>query len=629
MPTASSFIPANISRVKIFPPIGIARVGDSGFDLHSGNPDLDTLEHFLPSEIPGRDTLELVRFSLHSRVKLNTRKGVRFRVYAYDADGQNIGEIIAKDGYKLTWTVHVANHKASYELFRGMYEPRTGALRNPDVEGDRQPEDRDRLIVDPGPKTIASPDFNTKVDISGKFHGSRANGVDVHLGQLRTNEEGHLIFIGGAGYSRCVTNRRVPHPDIVSEFDSADWIDDTCDGWVKVLVDHDDLSTAIESSSKATVLSAPPKFAWGVRSPTTWYDRIEDIYAKQSDMRWRDDQGKGVEFYRDIWPILQATYAVSWTNQGAFEGHGSSSPQNPWYIKADKLKSKGQENKVFRQAIFNRLRAPEYTVLAHASTKYMPRLSGNDGDAIEPGFNLPPDTSLPPIRRYAALTALQYERFSLWNDGKFASNAVPWKDATELKNVELKYQPACLTLAALDHTVGEPLYPGIEVYWIARDPRTYVLEVDSDKDGIDPPFRINHEVMAPGYLTRGLSMPWQSDFDQCNSHWWPTVRPDDVINERHFIGDEISEKDFIDKILPRRQSWTRGIRISPSENAEYFPGSTDMVKYWSRLGFVVKNEAKTIKKKNGDKKDPTWLETEREKIVRKDIDKKTQLPVAY
>lgn len=58
--------PNIVSRVKIFPPIGIARVGDSGFDLESGKPDLDTLEYFLPPEIPGRDsdTLQVSQSSI-------------------------------------------------------------------------------------------------------------------------------------------------------------------------------------------------------------------------------------------------------------------------------------------------------------------------------------------------------------------------------------------------------------------------------------------------------------------------------------------------------------------------------------------------------------------------------------
>ena len=146
----------------------------------------------------------------------------------------------------------------------------------------------------------------------------------------------------------------------------------------------------------------------------------------------------------------------------------------------------------------------------------------HSGDAIEPGLNFPSDATLPPIRRYAALTALQYERFSLWRDGTFNTEPEPWEAAKELKDVEVKYQPLCLTLAALDHTVGEPLFPGIEVLWVARRPEVYALEMDTDKEGVDPPFRVNHEVMLPGHLTRGLSLPWQSDFDQCTTHWYVT-----------------------------------------------------------------------------------------------------------
>lgn len=59
MADSGALIPADVCCVKIFPPIGIARVGDSGFDLESGKPDLESLEFFLPSEIPGSDALEV------------------------------------------------------------------------------------------------------------------------------------------------------------------------------------------------------------------------------------------------------------------------------------------------------------------------------------------------------------------------------------------------------------------------------------------------------------------------------------------------------------------------------------------------------------------------------------------
>lgn len=46
--------------------------------------------------------------------------------------------------------------------------------------------------------------------------------------------------------------------------------------------------------------------------------------------------------------------------------------------------------------------------------------------------------------------------------------------------------------------------------------RTYHMEYDS---GIWPPFRINERTVKPGDMTKQLSLPWQSDFGQCNTIW--------------------------------------------------------------------------------------------------------------
>jgi hypothetical protein len=51
-----AFTHADISYIQIFPPIGIARLGDSGFDLSTGKPDGE-IDFFLPSEIPGTDDM--------------------------------------------------------------------------------------------------------------------------------------------------------------------------------------------------------------------------------------------------------------------------------------------------------------------------------------------------------------------------------------------------------------------------------------------------------------------------------------------------------------------------------------------------------------------------------------------
>ena len=64
-----------------------------------------------------------------------------------------------------------------------------------------------------------------------------------------------------------------------------------------------------------------------------------------------------------------------------------------------------------------------------------------------------------------------------------------------------------------------------------------------------------------------MSVPWQSDFNDCQFEdplaWWPAQRPDEV-----YAGKSDT---------PVR--WTRGIVDGPE----------DMIARWHRLGFVVKD----------------------------------------
>jgi hypothetical protein len=145
----------------------------------------------------------------------------------------------------------------------------------------------------------------------------------------------------------------------------------------------------------------------------------------------------------------------------------------------------------------------------------LPNILKISGDAYEPGEPLSDKGE--PIKRFASLTKLQYERFVEWKDGKFSPARPTWTKYNWFENIPLALQPTCLTRAALEHTVGEPLYPGIEVHWSARDPKEY--DFNFAKNSVAPPFRFDHKQVPPGHICRGLSLPWQSDFDQCNTHW--------------------------------------------------------------------------------------------------------------
>ncbi|KAH9850551.1 hypothetical protein C2E23DRAFT_734556 [Lenzites betulinus] len=631
----STIDPAKVARVEIFPPIGIARVGNSGA-LPTGEPDpKGKIEFFYGPEVPGLTDAPVEQFrDAAGDIK---RQAARFRVYAYDANNRVLGEINSSQGYKLTWTVHVANKKAAFYCFSGILRQRNTNLRNPDVDPistkptgdpfDRSLENRKKLIVDPGQKSVTK--GSAPVPLTGKFQGSLPSAsaaVNVTLGELRTDEAGRLVFVPGSGVARSVLDleghESVLQPEIISEFDSIDWIDSICDGWVDVKVEHSarpDFARLLKPQ-KATVLSGPPKFAWGIDSPTTLYDVMEDFY-KQTYIEHR-----GTDFYKDIWPVLVGSYRLGWVNAKAFQGHGPGGYGD--FLPNEKDLSSPNGNAALRQHIFGRLREPNYRNNDQAHVIFMPRLSGDNGDAIEPGTTSA--VTGEPIERFAALTQLQYDRFQAWRDGDFQTGT-PLGTKKKIEEYDPAEQPLLLTRAMLEQTIGEPLYPGIETYWIAKLMLAYNL-----RSQLDPPFRIDHDRVLPGFLSRGLSLPWQSDFDLCNTHWWPSARPDDVFVIRGFNGAShhgLQINDFKDPAVsgisaperliagvPQRKSWTRGLRDTPEEvSASFFPGSTDMIKNWTKLGFVKKFNLATLGVAGEPAADlnalpDVWIEQERQVI---------------
>ncbi|KAF7792008.1 hypothetical protein EIP86_003035 [Pleurotus ostreatoroseus] len=587
--------PQDIARIEIFPPVGIARVGDSG-----ANGAGTEIQYFYGPEVPGIDDHPFGEFRDPSGgIK---RQAARFRVFAYDQDGKVLGEINHARQYQLKWTVHVANKKGAYFLSRGRLREPIKELRNPDVDPVSTPltgdpfdpslEGRSKLIIDPGEKTIER--GQAPVPLNGGFQGSGPEPTAVNLGELRTDGQGRLVFLGGSGYSHSLQQPdQLNPPEIISEFDSIDWVDNVCDGWVSVAVSHPNrpgLASEIPEPHKATVVSAPPKFAWGIDSPTSLYDLFEDFYKD----RYLDHLS--TEFYKDIWPVLYGTYKLSWVNNKAFQGHGPGG-FGEFATKEAQLSSKAEADKPLREHIFETLRQPDFEDKDQANVKFMPRLSGDNGDAIEPGA-VSESVSGEPIQRFAALTALQYNRFRSWRDGLFIpGDRLGMNPAIE--DYAAETQPALLARAMLEQTIGDPLYPGIETFWIAKRKETYDFATVGTH--MRPPFRIDHENTLPGWLTRGLSLPWQSDFDLCNTHWWPSARPDDIVPsgasaQALLIGGRADPA-----LPPPRYSWADGLRDTPEA---FFPGSTDMIKLWHKLGFVAKEELVP-----GEP--PAWIEQER------------------
>lgn len=88
------------------------------------------------------------------------------------------------------------------------------------------------------------------------------------------------------------------------------------------------------------------------------------------------------------------------------------------------------------------------------------------------------------------------------------------KGYTSFDEIPLSEQPHALTSAAFEWSVGASLFPGIERFWVAEFGEMYDL---------NQPFSYRFgEKAQPGNLTRGLALPWQADFYDCNTHWYVT-----------------------------------------------------------------------------------------------------------
>jgi len=183
------------------------------------------------------------------RAKSNVR-GARFRIFEYDESGTPSRELTAFDAQikQVTWTVHLANKKGSWYNFVSRYEwaaEENHPLRNASRDASDDPDTRTALIIDPGPVTISG------VNQSQKLPDAHFLDTPVALGELRTDDHGRLVVLGGAGCSAADDP-----PNLIHHFVNNDgWHDDTADGVVQAHIVLADDTT--DDADPAWVIVAP------------------------------------------------------------------------------------------------------------------------------------------------------------------------------------------------------------------------------------------------------------------------------------------------------------------------------------------------------------------------------------
>jgi hypothetical protein len=474
-----------IDTIKIFPSIGVARLGNS--------PD----EFFIGPEIPGNHTSPSSGYKDSScRIK---RQAARFHIFGYE--GGVLKQEITTANAEIKWTAELANTKADWKKFGGVKNPNL-ERRNQDVS------DRASLRVTPGPRTLNGPNEKSSFD-TGTFLG-----LPIPLGEIQTDEECRLLVLGGFG------NSGSPHNSPIGGFaDNDDWFDDVSDGPVRASVRVDGSGDWIEATS-AWVVCGPPKFAPAIENMITLYDTLLQVAVnKLGAVSLLPSEP--LSFTKDIYPLLTRAMNLKWVSKVAAGMY-------------DRLQSifppPGQAEE--RDAIFKRLRNPDTDPHRQIDKQDMPKIWSDFYPEKDPENNLP-------ITQ--ALTKIQYHILQQWKDGLFNN------DWTGSPVVETEITPEGLTRAALETCVGGPFYPGIETSFMTRDSYPFIEPFRLDATIVDPSTgnRLSPGDLTKQMALPWQADFYECRFDD-GIQWWPAQRPEQVFtssgNRQRWTRDIINNK---------------------------------------------------------------------------------------
>lgn len=553
-----------IVRAAIHPGIGIARVGDS--------PDAFIVGPEVLNPVPPPDGYKDCKGFLK-------RQAARFRIFGYDVQNRPVKELTCDDA-EIEWSVHVANKKAAWYCFNIALDI-PEAVPVPRRNASFSKADRNQLIIDPGPRSIAG---KNKQGEGYKFNTGTFLGNRVYLGEICTDNDGRLIFLGGRGLSATP----LPHNTAIDFANNDGWYDDISDGPVTATVKLRGRNIPVDP---AWVVVAPPNYAPDVISIQTMHDVMVDTYQN-----WWLEPPEKASFREHIYPILSQFCQTQWVNYGFYVQFGWAGPYD--FLRSayfEKLSHPQSEYKEMRRQLFNIFRNPDYKVLdAHA----WPQVYGDNMNV--------PDTD---ARQFLALTKTQYRVLKRWADGDFIADWDPnWVPPSSIEEIPLPDRPAILDKAALHFCMGGPFHPGCEMTWPMRHVSLYYAPFrirpraaqtpEPDFGDMLTPATINSSdgplaASAPGDITRWMAVPWQTDTASCRAGYepeydpylptfWPARVPNHVLAQNDYNTVMNRSLPLADRMLAfsTRSTWYRGLE------GAYVDQINQMIADFSKLGVI-------------------------------------------
>ncbi len=557
---------ARAVRFEIHPTVGIARVGNSADAFYFG--------------AETRGALPRAPGGFKDSSGAMAKQAARFRIYAYGARGQVLGEL--PPSVPVTWTVSVANKKpAWYESSVAMDINVAGpvARRNPTVTGAA----RDALVA--------------AVSRSVTGRGARPVALDgptvfdnpIHFGEILTDGPGRLVVLPGDG-------RAYPAPGaVITTFaDNDGWTDNVCDGPVEATLT---IGTRRVPVQGAYLVVTPANFGPAVAAgPVSLLDQVRSPLTLAGIL-----EPQPVTFQGDILPLLQRLVGLQWVNDGVFQ-LTRAGQQMDWLSPRvlSRLADPSRRSRPARSAVARLFRNPAYE---SSTVQDQPPLLG-DGVRI------------PPTNQYSWLpvTTLQYLQLRAWARGDFTLGRPLPTGSLDL--LPLAQQPGALDEATLDSVLGGANHPAVETPWVLRVPsmweKAYRLKVTGSTvqlqdygEQLTPavamgPIGPVHGV-TPGDVSMWMGVPWHADAASCRNGYrspgytppispylptfWPARVPNEVLAEADYTTVVDTSKSMAERrgAFARRQTWIRPLATQPVVTAQL----TEFVSIWPTLGVIA------------------------------------------
>lgn len=558
-----------IVSARIHPAIGIARVGNAETAYFFG-PETTTPA---PAEsIKRRDGTGALM-----------RQAARFRIYGYNRAGEVVTEMTPENA-RIEWKVQLANLKATWYQFQIALDIPEAENSKPSLKRNKDASDRPALGIT-APLTMV-----LGVNAPASTCEGRFNGNSVYLGEIKTDQAGRLVVLGGRGKTGSL-----PGAPITDFANNDGWYDDVSDGPVTADVTIGERSLPVDP---AWVVVAPPNYAPDLKGVRTLYDLLRDVFIDAGSL----PVPAAISFANDILPIFERLAGLQWVNAGyasAFGHGGTLDLLSPGFIA--KLGDDSDANKAFRFEIFNSFRDFDKDSWSPSAWPWL------YGDAVDFPFAATP-------RQNIMLAKHQLLCLKRWAEGAFVSDyATGRKNFASIVDVPLADQPAMLDRAALEFCLADAFHPGCEMTWPMRHATLYMA-----------PFRIRHrrpdeksypigdalsseEVFAfggslygqkAGWLTRWMALPWHTDTASCRSQasyddtynpyvptFWPARVPNQVLSEEDYaivVDSAQPRAERIVKLRERVDWFDKGLG-----NTGYVAQVVAMIERYGDMGLIM------------------------------------------